>query len=324
LAAGRRRIDVLVGAPIALLIVIASLITATLSAAPLTRAPSKNLAAYVYDGTRQHAVAVRGADWAALARRRDLTRTTPSAMRQGRFGSAVFAAEDAGAGDLATSCANSFAADTPVLMADGKEEPIADVKVGDKVLATDPETGKTAARRVVALIRHSGKHTMVDLTLSDGSKITSTDGHPFWDATTKTFTDAIDLQVGDEVLSDNGRLLTIARENVYVETLTAYNLQIDGIHTYYAGTTPVLVHNSCVQPNLYDLPTAARTTSNEDYVFDRLSGPNHGIPRDVLSARLHDIKAEFGLGGADNVVFDMTGNVWDPRTGEYLGTLTQG
>jgi hypothetical protein len=30
-----------------------------------------------------------------------------------------------------------------------------------------------------------------------------------------------------------------------VESLTAYNLQISGIHTYYVGVTPVLVHNSC-------------------------------------------------------------------------------
>lgn len=31
----------------------------------------------------------------------------------------------------------------------------------------------------------------------------------------------------------------------YTADLTAYNLQISTIHTYYAGTTPVLVHNSC-------------------------------------------------------------------------------
>ena len=147
--------------------------------------------------------------------------------------------------DAATSCANSFTADTPVLMADGKEESIADVKVGDKVLATDPQTGRTEARPVVALIRHSGKHTMVDLTLSDGSKISTTDHHPFWDATTRTFTEAIDLRVGDQVLSDHGRTLTVSAEHIYDRSLTAYNLQIDGIHTYYAGGTPVLVHNSC-------------------------------------------------------------------------------
>lgn len=147
--------------------------------------------------------------------------------------------------DAAESCLNSFTADTPVLIADGKEQPIADIKVGDKVLATDPETGRTEARPVVALIRHSGKHTMVDLTFSDGSRITTTDHHTFWDATIRSFSDAIDLHVGDQVLSEGGRTLTITGEHVFDRTLTAYNLQIDGIHTYYAGATPVLVHNSC-------------------------------------------------------------------------------
>jgi len=71
--------------------------------------------------------------------------------------------------DAAESCRNSFTADTPVTMADGTEKPIADVKVGDKVLATDPETGRTEARPVTALIRHTGRHTMVDITLADGS-----------------------------------------------------------------------------------------------------------------------------------------------------------
>jgi len=88
-------------------------------------------------------------------------------------------------------------------------------------------------------------HAMVDLTLSDRSEVSTTDHHLFWDATTRTFTDAIDLKVGDRVLSYNGGTLTIHAARVYDRTLTAFNMQIDGIHTYYVGATPVLVHNSC-------------------------------------------------------------------------------
>ncbi|TNC21148.1 hypothetical protein FG385_28800 [Amycolatopsis alkalitolerans] len=40
-------------------------------------------------------------------------------------------------------------------------------------------------------------------------------------------------------------LPTITTLRTCQRLLTAYNLQIDGIHTYYAGTTPILVHNSC-------------------------------------------------------------------------------
>lgn len=46
------------------------------------------------------------------------------------------------------TCLNSFAGDTLVLMADGTKKPIKDVKPGDKVMATDPETGETGPRKV--------------------------------------------------------------------------------------------------------------------------------------------------------------------------------
>lgn len=52
----------------------------------------------------------------------------------------------AGGRDAATSCLNGFTGDTPVTMADGKQEPISKVKVGDRVLATDPETGPSRSQ----------------------------------------------------------------------------------------------------------------------------------------------------------------------------------
>ncbi len=151
--------------------------------------------------------------------------------------------------DAAGLCSvNSFTADTPVLMADGTEKKISDVHVGDKVLATDPQTGLTRVRPVTALIRHAGKHTMVDITFADGSRLTATNHHPIWNVTAKTFTYAIDLKPGEQVLTDRGQALRIANLRTYQKNVTAYNLQIDGIHTYYAGSTPVLVHNTCGLP----------------------------------------------------------------------------
>jgi Hom_end-associated Hint len=52
---------------------------------------------------------------------------------------------------------NSFTPETHVLMADGSSKEIEDVVVGNKVLATDPETGRTEAREVVALIAGEGE-----------------------------------------------------------------------------------------------------------------------------------------------------------------------
>ncbi len=111
-------------------------------------------------------------------------------------------------------------------MADGTQEPISQVKVGDKVLATDPHTGKTAVEPVVQLIRHTGQHAMVLVTLAHGSVLDSTDGHPIWDATTGSFTDASQLHVGDKIESDNGAFIAITGLSTHTADLTAYNRQI--------------------------------------------------------------------------------------------------
>jgi RHS repeat-associated protein len=150
-------------------------------------------------------------------------------------------------GDAAESCLNSFPAATAVLLASGKKLAIGKIKPGVKVEATDPYTGQTAARRVARVIVHSGLHAMVALTLAGGSTLAATAHHPFYDATSRTFTTASRLHVGERLLEPSGRQIPITGIRNYQEALTAYNLEITGIHTYYifARTTAVLVHNSC-------------------------------------------------------------------------------
>ncbi len=67
----------------------------------------------------------------------------------------------------------------------------------------------------------------------------------------------------------------------------------------------------------------ARTTKEIEEVFNHLE-KHHGVNRKLASERLHKIKQENGLGGADNVVLDYTGNVYNPKTLELLGSLTEG
>ena len=71
------------------------------------------------------------------------------------------------------------------------------------------------------------------------------------------------------------------------------------------------------------LPARARTYGDFDEAAAHLER-FHGIDPRVASARLHAIKDEFGLSGADHVLIDRTGNVYDPVTREWLGSLTQG
>ncbi len=139
----------------------------------------------------------------------------------------------------------SFSGATLVLMADGSRKPIEDVKVGDRVLATDPETGETVAREVTHLWVHDD--TLVDLTV-DGDVITTTEDHPFWNETDHEWQRADLLDEGDRVRGADGDLLEVqGLDWSSARTAAAYNLTVDDIHTYYvaAGDDTVLVHNTC-------------------------------------------------------------------------------
>jgi hypothetical protein len=148
---------------------------------------------------------------------------------------------------------NSFAAGTLVLMGDGSSKPIEDVKAGDKVLATDPETGKTRIREVVAPRKHTGEKNLVRVSVdTDGrsgnetAELTVTAGHPFWVPDLGEWLDATDLIPGQSLSTSSGDRVRIEAVERWTEPFTVYNLTVDELHTYYvlAGETPVLVHNA--------------------------------------------------------------------------------
>ena len=129
-------------------------------------------------------------------------------------------------------------------MADGTRKPIQDVKVGDQVIAADPETGERGPRVVQQVFVH--QDTLIDLGLADGSSITTTANHPFWSVTDQSFKPAAQLRPGEKVLTADGTALTVTGLRAQTaHTGWAYNLAVEGIHTYYAGTTNLLVHNTC-------------------------------------------------------------------------------
>ncbi|MDU0314111.1 polymorphic toxin-type HINT domain-containing protein [Phycicoccus sp. M110.8] len=169
---------------------------------------------------------------------------------------------------------------------------------------------------MVALIRPAGAHRMVDVTLSDGSVLHSTDGHPIWDATTKKFTTAADLHVGDDVLGAGGSRATIVRLTVHRQNLTAYNLQIDTIHTYYAGTSPILVHDSCGDMMSRPQQIADRFNATTRQVKDAIhAAKRQGLPRNG-PVRNPDLSVDTNTGEIypqlpDGGYGDSIGNLWD-------------
>jgi hypothetical protein len=118
-------------------------------------------------------------------------------------------------------------------MADGTKKAIADVRVGDYVLAEDPETGERGPRRVTHLWEH--EDTVVDLEI-DGDLVTTTEDHPFWNATDSGWQQAQDLDAGELVRTADGQLVQVGGIRLRTARATvAFNLTVDGIHTYFVG-----------------------------------------------------------------------------------------
>ncbi|WP_406642531.1 Hint domain-containing protein [Amycolatopsis sp. WGS_07] len=157
------------------------------------------------------------------------------------------AAEGAIALGISCPIAHSFTGDTPVLLADGSTKPISEIKVGDIVADSDPTTGHAQQHPVTAVHVTSGDRDRVELDLADadGRPLRTTEHHQIWEAQTKHWVEAGQLQPGDRV-SVPGGTATIRRVARYQDSGLTYDLTIDGLHTYYvlAGLEPVLVHNT--------------------------------------------------------------------------------
>ncbi|MEV1120250.1 polymorphic toxin type 43 domain-containing protein [Actinosynnema sp. NPDC049800] len=144
---------------------------------------------------------------------------------------------------------HSFVATTLVLMADGSTKPINDVEIGDKVKATDPTTGHTTDRNVVATIVHNDEDDMTRLTVAgeDGTTgtIDATSWHPVWVDSENRFVNIGDLKLDDRLTSADGSSPVVSSVRRYAHYEPVHDLTVEGVHTYYVVTHGIdfLVHN---------------------------------------------------------------------------------
>jgi hypothetical protein len=209
-------------------------------------------------------------------------------------GAAARGAENAGKRMLAasTGCLHSFDPSTPVLLADDTTKPIKDVEIGDRVKATDPQTGQDTAEPVTAL--HLNQDTdLADVTISGPngeSVLHTTQHHPFWNETRHQWTDAADLRPGDHLRAADGSTQVVTTVIAFTGSRQMRDLTVATVHTYYviAGNTPVLVHNCSL------------TVISTDQV----------VAHNRASLNIH---GEHGFAG-----------VYDPTTGAFEGRLSGG
>ncbi|MER7950724.1 RICIN domain-containing protein [Streptomyces sp. NPDC096079] len=151
--------------------------------------------------------------------------------------------------DLLTSCrVNSFPATTRVLMADGSHKAIGDVRRGDRVLAADPETGQRRSQEISSTFAHDTER-LVDVTLVDGSVLTSTAGHRVY-VDGRGWTVVSELRTGDALTTPEGASVAVGglKDRSGLAPSKVYDVTVDGLHTFYVRpegprAKDLLVHN---------------------------------------------------------------------------------
>ena len=121
------------------------------------------------------------------------------------------------------------------------------IKTGDQVISTNPETFKVAEKKVVeTFVRETNE--LVHLTIND-ELIQTTPDHPFY-VKNRGFVNAVELQIGDELLDSVGNALIVEDTilEICVPAVTVYNFEVEDFHTYHVGMLGILVHNANYAP----------------------------------------------------------------------------
>jgi hypothetical protein len=196
----------------------------------------------------------------------------------------------AGAGQMAVR-RGCFVAGTNVFTPDG-EKAIEHLVVGEAVQSFDPVTGKNATE---AVVRTFVRTVSAVLDIRVGSElITCSPEHPFW-VPGSGWRKAGELDRGSYLLTRDGYALRIDSVQRQEGTFSVFNIEVEGMNTYFVSRLGILVHNKAMEASkksiLKDaqLPTSGRLR----YVPPKNWRASQPLPR-----------------GTQNGYIDRFGNEW--------------
>lgn len=130
-----------------------------------------------------------------------------------------------------------FLQGTKILMSDGYEREIQNLKVGDNVLSYGFFKKELAKSKIIKLLIHQNCEGY--LIINNNIKVTAM--HRFW-VNNKIWKRAYQLKIGDRLLNSKEEAIPIDKIDKVSGTYTVYNLRLDGkCHNYFAED--ILVHN---------------------------------------------------------------------------------
>ncbi|MFF2328286.1 MULTISPECIES: Hint domain-containing protein [unclassified Streptomyces] len=220
---------------------------------------------------------------------------------------------------------HSFPSGTLVLLADGTRRAIEDIRVGDRVTATDPEQRLTAARPVTHVITTEADKDFVRLTTAAGT-VTTTGTHPFWLVDERRWADADDLTAGDLLRLPSGAALPVVSVAHFTRRETTHDLTVAGLHSYYVGvgSSSVLVHNTPPGPCSITTPKDAPTINSKTVFKAKDNSFRVDIENQSPGKPGAGIHLQFMGRGADptKYYYNPTNGSWVSETGKQLSSKT--
>ncbi|MFK4268497.1 Hint domain-containing protein [Streptomyces milbemycinicus] len=197
---------------------------------------------------------------------------------------------------------HSFPSGTRVLLADGTDRAIEDIRRGDRVAAGVPGLRDTEAQPVTEVFATESDTDFTRITVRTDrgpATLTATDNHPFWLADAKRWKNAGDLRPGDRLRSAAGsplRVIAVLDQQLRRPT---HDLSVAGPRTYYvlAGKTPVLVHNNGGIPQVDN----ARLQKIVNALYHGLGSPNAIGDGSAMAAANHEAQGGAKVEGKNHL-----------------------
>ena len=195
-----------------------------------------------------------------------------------------------------------FVAGTLIHTAEGMK-PIEQIRVGDLVLSRDEFTLETKYKRVTRLFENKNQ-PVIDITLIDKNNQSESLGvtfeHPLRLAA-NTWKKAGLLGIGDQIIDDDGEVLTVGKVSQRRGVYTTYNFEVEDFNTYFVGKFGAWAHNSC---NLDDLISNGGKQINDDIIIgaygNKFVRQTDGTYLNVGPAKVKRVQSGGGCGGQSN------------------------
>ena len=182
------------------------------------------------------------------------------------------------------------------MLIDSGYKRIEEIRKGDIVWAYNDTTQEYARKRVVDVFEYV-RDTIYTIQIGN-ERINATSDHPFFIG--GRWLNVSELQVGDSVVTYEGKKLVISAIEKTASQTKVYNFEVEDYHTYYVTGLNILVHNS-TGPCDNDLSKGVRNKHLANDVHPKTKVPfdSDGFP---------NFQGHLYKGGANDVMIKPTKN----------------